>query len=197
MIERKTPAARPVGRRGVLAGGLAVAAGALLPGCGLFESAPLRLPLYTLRPGDSIRVDVYNHEELSVEEVTLDGGGFVNLPYLGATALHGLTLRAAEARVAARLSPDFVREPVVGVALVEHAPIYVLGEVRRPGRFDYREGMTAREAVALARGYTARAPDFYLFVIRPQPDGPPKELWAEPDTPLLPGDGVHVPTSWF
>lgn len=197
MTEGRVASARPVTRRGAMAGALAAAVGALVPGCGMFENAPLRLPPYTLRPGDSIRVDVYDHEELSVEEVTLDGGGFVNLPYLGATALQGLTLRAAEARVAARLAPDFVRAPVVGVALVKHAPIYVLGEVRRPGRFDYRAGMTAREAIALARGYTARAPDSYLYVIRPQPDGPPRELWAEPDTPLLPGDGVHVPSSWF
>jgi polysaccharide export outer membrane protein len=197
MIDGKAEIRQPIPRRRVLAGGLAAAAAALLPGCGLFDSAPLSLPPYTLRPGDTVRIDVYDHEELSVEAAKLDGGGFVNLPYVGPTALDGLTLRAAEARVAARLSPDFVRNPVIGIALVEHAPIYVLGEVRRPGRFDYREGMTAREAIALARGYTARAPDFYLFVIRPQPDGPPKELWAEPDTPLLPGDGVHVPTSWF
>jgi polysaccharide export outer membrane protein len=182
--------------RALAAGALAALPAALLKACAPARQAPGEMPAYTLRPGDRISVTVHDHPELS-GEMALDSAGRVRLPLAGTLALAGLTVRTAERRVAAALEPGWVRDASVAVDLLGHAPVFVLGEVRQPGRFAYRPGMTVLEAVALAGGYTYRARTSWVTIVRPDADGRPVELSGTPATPLLPGDGVRVPERLF
>ena len=189
-----------VGRRGVLRGAvtglLALTAPHLLGACAPHVAAPDELPPYSLRPGDRIAVTVHEHPELS-GEMDLDAGGLVRLPLAGTVSLAGLTVRTAETRIAARLEGVWVRGASVTVALVAHAPVFVVGEVRQPGRFPYRPGMTVLEAVALAGGYTYRARTGWVTIRRPDRTGQLQALHGFPGTPLLPGDGIDVPERVF
>ena len=188
------------GRRGVIravvTGGLGLAGLHLLGACAPRGAAPEELPPYSLRPGDRIAVTVHDHPELSAE-LDLDADGLVRLPLAGTVSLAGLTVRTAETRIAARLEGIWVREASVTVALVAHAPVFVLGEVRQPGRFPYRPGMTVLEAVALAGGYTYRARTAWVTIRRPDRTGQLQQLYGMPGTPLLPGDGIDVPERVF
>ena len=177
---------------GALAAGLALTPG----GCAPRRAAPEEVRPYTLRPGDRIAVTVHDHPELS-GEMALDAGGLVRLPLAGTVGLAGLTVRTAETRIAAALEGTWVRGTSVAVDLRGHAPVFVLGEVQRPGRFPYRPGMTVLEAVALAGGFTYRARTSWVTILRPDPTGRPKELSGSSSTPLLPGDGVRVPERVF
>lgn len=192
--------AAPTGRRSLLraAAACVLAAGgaAGLTGCGPRRAAPGDLPAYTLRPGDRVAVIVHDHPEMS-GELDLDFAGLVRLPYVGTVSLAGLTVRTAERRIAAALEGSWVRGASVTVALMDHAPVFVLGEVQRPGRFAYRPGMTVLEAVALAGGYTYRARTSLVTILRPGQAGQMQELKGGPATPLLPGDGVAVPERLF
>lgn len=189
-----------VGRRLVLRAGvacaLAVGLAGALGGCAPRGDAPGEVPPYTLRPGDRIAVTVHGHPELS-GEMDLDADGLVRLPLAGTVGLAGLTVRTAETRIAAALEGIWVRGASVAVTLLGHAPVFVLGEVQRPGRFVYRPGMTVLEAVALAGGYTYRARTSWVTILRPDRTGQPRELAGTPATPLLPGDGIRVPERIF
>ncbi|MBK1699338.1 hypothetical protein CKO21_18990 [Rhodovibrio salinarum] len=165
-------------------------------GCAPRRRAPEDLPRYSLRPGDRIAVTVHAHPELS-GEMSLDSTGLVRLPMAGTVGLAGLSVRNAETRIAGVLEGHWVRQASVGVELLDHAPVFVLGEVHRPGRFAYRPGMTVLEAVALAGGYTYRARTSWVTIVRSDRTGMPQEFSGMPSTPLLPGDGVRVPERLF
>ncbi|HEY5300133.1 MAG TPA: SLBB domain-containing protein [Acetobacteraceae bacterium] len=75
--------------------------------------------------------------------------------------------------------------------MTAYRPIFVLGEVNKPGQFAYQPGMTVLAAVALAGGFTYRAIDDYAGVVRTY-DAGAAEGRAAPQTALEPGDVVTV-----
>lgn len=72
---------------------------------------------------------------------------------------------------------------------------YVTGEVKSAGRFPYDdETLTILKAVTTAGGFSDKASPGRTFIIR----GENKEkIKATLDTPVLPGDTIVVPESWF
>jgi len=61
---------------------------------------------------------------------------------------------------------NLVHKPSVAVEIIAYRPIYVLGEVNKPGQYAYQPGMTVVTAVAVAGGFTYRAVDGYAAVVR-------------------------------
>jgi len=121
---------------------------------------------YRLQPGDVVEIGVVSLPELRQRStVTLDGE--VAVPLAGPLPAAGLTLSELRARVKEVLpahvlrrrtpegrSIDVVIEPdEVSVTVAEHRPVYVNGDVAKPGELPYRPGLTVRQAVALAGGY--------------------------------------------
>jgi polysaccharide export outer membrane protein len=84
-----------------------------------------------------------------------------------------------------------VRAPSVSVEVIRYRPVFVLGEVNKPGEFPYQPGMTLLAAVALAGGFTYRAVETTASVVRTQ-DGRTTEGRAGRETALQPGDVVTV-----
>jgi polysaccharide export outer membrane protein len=78
------------------------------------------------------------------------------------------------------------------VELLIYRPIDVLGEVNRPGSYEFREGMTATNAVALSGGYTYRADRPRVIIERRG-----CRFEALPNAPLEPGDVITVPERFF
>jgi protein involved in polysaccharide export with SLBB domain len=112
---------------------------------------------YSLGSGDRLRVVVFRHPDLS-GEFALDGEGYLALPLVGEIAAGGLTTRQLEDEIETRLkADDLLVSPHVGVQVVTYRSFYVLGEVGTPGSYEYQNGMTVINAVALAGGYTPRA----------------------------------------
>jgi len=72
---------------------------------------------------------------------------------------------------------------------------YVTGEVKSAGKFPYDdESTTILKAVTTAGGFSDKASPGRTFIIR----GENKEkIKATLDTPVLPGDTIVVPESWF
>ena len=113
--------------------------------------------IYSLASGDRLQIVVFRQPDLS-GEFSLDGEGYLALPLVGEIAAAGLSTRQLEDEIERRLkADDFLVSPQVGVQLATYRSFYVLGEVGTPGSFEYRNGMTVINAVALAGGYTARA----------------------------------------
>jgi len=167
--------------------GSAVALLSCLAGCA-------RLPMvasagpgdYRLDAGDTIQVSVYDQKDLS-GAFMLDSAGRVSLLRAGVVPLRGQTLREAERQIAESLKGE-LKNPEVTVNMVEYRPVFVSGEVQRPGKFPVASGITVLKAVALANGYTPRGDRGGITIVR---EGQPRSR-ADEDTPLQPGDVVDV-----
>lgn len=113
-------------------------------------------PTYQLGPNDVIRVLVFGEDDLSVER-TVDGNGTITFPLLGALSVGGRTVQDLQDELTAQLRAGYIRHPKVTVFIVKHRNFTVSGEVKKPGGFEYKEGVTVQEALALAEGFTEKA----------------------------------------
>jgi polysaccharide biosynthesis/export protein len=118
--------------------------------------------------------------------------GNISLPLIGTVHAAGLTSSGLEGAVAAALRHgDLVRGPSVAVEVTGYRSIYVLGEVNKPGQYSYQPGMTVLSAVALGGGFTYRAIDDYVAIVRSS-QGKTVQGRASPEASLRPGDVLKV-----
>jgi polysaccharide export outer membrane protein len=95
-----------------------------------------------------------------------------------------------------RLEKNVVLKPNDTVFVPQAARIYVSGEVRNPGAFAYSGGLTIRQAISLAGGFTPDAATRNARVIR-EVAGKPKTLKLKLDEPVQPKDTIVVGTRLF
>lgn len=114
--------------------------------------------------GETIGIGVYGRPDLSGER-TLDGDGRVAVPLLGRIDAAGTFPTELEQAIAEALkSAGLVEQPFVTVDMVKRRDVFVEGDVPRPGAFGWRQGMSVRQALALAGG-TGRAWDATLGTV--------------------------------
>ncbi|MDH5693993.1 MAG: polysaccharide export protein, partial [Gammaproteobacteria bacterium] len=67
-----------------------------------------------------------------------------------------------------RASVDLDRPVNAGdiITVPEFKQIFISGEVKKPGRYDFQSELTLRKVVALAGGFTPRASEEKIFIIR-------------------------------
>jgi polysaccharide export outer membrane protein len=106
---------------------------------------------YRITAGDKIGVTVFGQPDLS-GEATVDQGGNIRLPMIGDITAVNLTLTELEGSVVQALTQGYIRNPTVTAKIAEYSPIYVLGLVRTPGLYPYREGLSVLAAIARAGG---------------------------------------------
>ncbi|HMA00063.1 MAG TPA: polysaccharide export protein EpsE [Steroidobacteraceae bacterium] len=133
---RLTGGLQPGGRSfslGVLAALLLFAA-ALRPAYALEE--------YLLTPGDVIKVSVFKNPDLTLD-ARVSEAGTIGFPLLGSVPVAGLTLPAAERKIAQLLKDGgFVLNPQVNILLTTAVgnQVAVLGQVNKPGRYPIEGG---------------------------------------------------------
>ena len=148
--------------------------------------------VFTLGPGDSIRIRVFNHPNLS-GSYNIDDTGKISLPLTLVIDTQGLTLRDLEQKITRVLTDNFIVNPKVSVDLVRSRPYCILGEVRNPGCFSGIHGMNIAQAIAVAGGYTYRAFKEKIAITRE--DG--RKLVADTSTPVFGGDTIEVFERYF
>lgn len=156
------------------------------------EVGSVELREYRLGPGDKTSILVLGREDLS-GEFEVDSTGRIALPLIGGIDAKGLSILDLEQTVKQYMELNHVVDPIVTVELVKARPFCVLGEVRKPGCFDYRYGMRAAMAIAIAGGYTYRAVEQELIVTRE--DG--NKVKGDHETAIFPGDIIEVPERYF
>jgi polysaccharide export outer membrane protein len=114
-------------------------------------------PDYPLGAGDSIRVQVFQNPDLTVE-TRVSENGLITYPLIGAVQLGGLSIATAEKKIADTLQKGgFIKNPQVNIALVQIRgnQVAVLGQVTRPGRFPLETANTRlSDMLAMAGGAT-------------------------------------------
>ncbi|AMK19276.1 MULTISPECIES: polysaccharide biosynthesis/export family protein [Sphingobium] len=153
---------------------------------------------YRLGPGDELRVIVPGLTEIdSGTAFVVNDRGELTLPLMGGIPVRGSTIPELEQRIAALLvEKRLMVSPAVSIQPMRLRPIYILGEVRSPGEYPYRPGMTVVTAVSVAGGYTFRANRNTVAIIR-QVDGQASTAKASENTPVQPGDTIKVVEKWF
>jgi len=107
---------------------------------------------YVIGPGDMLSINVYGEPELSLEKVRVSLDGMIPYPLLGRIQVVGHTVATLEKDITYKLKQGYLYRPQVTVAVVEFRPIYLKGNVKKPGVHTYTEGMTVEQAIALAGG---------------------------------------------
>jgi polysaccharide export outer membrane protein len=166
--------------------------------------SPEKLGDYRLGPGDSIKVQVYQSPDLTLE-ARVSESGIINYPLVGRINIGGLTVPDAESRIAQALKArNILKAPQVNINIVQvrGSQVAVLGQVNKPGRFPL-EAMNARvsDMVAAAGGITPQGDD--VVVVSGFRNKKPfrksidvAQLFAgkggESDILVAPGDTIYV-----
>ena len=149
-------------------------------------------PVYTLGPGDKIRVTVYGHDDLSGIFI-VDDTGRISLPLIRGVNVKGMDLPELEQSVTKHLVRNHIVNPKVSIDLIELRRFCIFGEVRNPGCFNYVYGMIASKAIAIAGGYSYRARKNKLSITRE--DG--GLVVGGHDTLIFGGDIIEVSERFF
>ncbi len=162
---------------------------ACTPGDDLPDLAPLAGTEYRLAPGDAVRLIVFGEENMT-GDFRINESGLIAVPLLGTVPAKGLSIRELEGAIASGLSrAGLLHNPSVTAEITAYRPIFVLGEVNKPGQYTYLPGMTVVTAAAVAGGFTYRAVSDYAAVIRAS-DGEARESKANRQAFVQPGDVI-------
>jgi polysaccharide export outer membrane protein len=103
-------------------------------------------------------------------------------------------------------SGDVVYIPSSSSSDLTRYNIYVLGKVKSPGVYDFRDGLTALDACILAGGFDKYAAPNRSTITRREQDGTQEVIkinlnrvnkGKDKDIALKPGDRIFVPESWL
>ncbi len=121
---------------------------------------------YLLSSGDVVAISVVGLREMQ-QTITIDVDGEVSFPLIGPMKAAGMSVSELQQKVRAQLPGKIFRRRTedgresqvalspdeITVTVAEYRPIYLNGDVARPGAQSYRPGMTIRQAIALAGGF--------------------------------------------
>jgi polysaccharide export outer membrane protein len=177
--------------RAVLAAVVLAGLAACTPGADLQPMPPYEESGYRLGGGDQVRVITFGVDQLS-GQFRVDDTGHIAMPLVGNVSASGLTPSELAASLKKKLGAGgFVRNPSVSVEVLAYRPIFVLGEVAKPGQYPFQPGMTMLTAVAVAGGFTYRAVEDYASDIRTV-NGQATQGKIMPSSFLAPGDVVKI-----
>ena len=190
-------------------------AGELQGGEAVATSVPVTTPAvvsapkdYTLYPGDLLKVEVFDHQDLTTT-LRIPASGNVPFPLIGeVTGVVGRSIDQFTTEVSKRLLAGYIRQAVVTATVIEFSPrfVYVMGNVAKPNSVPLSPfiQLTAMQAIGQAGGFLEDANRAGTQVIRDDPTKPGAKIGlAVPvtdkadslvgDIELRPNDIIIVP----
>jgi protein involved in polysaccharide export with SLBB domain len=150
--------------------------------------------VYRLGVGDKLKVSVFGEDNLS-GQFEVNALGQISLPLIGEMQAKGLAITEFRDAIGHKLSQGYLKNPKVNVEMLNYRPIYVQGEVKNSGEFAFKNGLSLRDVIAMAGGYTYRANQSYLYIGR---EGDADVAVQMPTgVPVLPGDNIRIPERFF
>jgi polysaccharide export outer membrane protein len=179
---------------------ICLALAAMLQGCaaprnGVVEVQAQPRTVYTLAPGDRVRVIVFGQDSLS-NSFAVDSSGQIAMPLIGLVPANGRTTAQLSREIEQKLRDGYVREPRVSVEVEAYRPFFVLGEVTTSGQYPFVNGMTVETAVAIAGGFTPRARKDSAELTRAE-GGRTITFDAPINQPVKPGDTIFIHERFF
>lgn len=108
---------------------------------------------YIIRADDKLKIKIFQYPELS-GEYTVSANGTISIAAIGEVSVDGFSTKD----IANRISERFVKaglsdKPGTSVEVLQSRPVYVLGDVQKPGEYPFRPGVTVLQAVSFAGGW--------------------------------------------
>ena len=106
---------------------------------------------YVVGPEDMLAVTVFNEPQLS-GRFRVENDGHFSYPFLGRVKAGGTTVAEVAATLRGRLADGYLRNPQVTVEVEQFRSqsVFVMGEVRTPGKYTLSGAVTLLEALAQA-----------------------------------------------
>jgi len=137
--------------------------------CLSFQAAalPSRASEYRLGAGEVLELSLMGLPELKVR-IPIDLDGDASFPLIGEIKVEGMKLSELRALVRDRLPQlvyknrssvngdvsQIIEANEISLRVLEYRPVYIRGDITRQGEVPYRPGLTVRQAVAVAGGYS-------------------------------------------
>jgi polysaccharide biosynthesis/export protein len=148
----------------LLSSSLALLAAALL------GSSQLARADYRLQSGDVVEISVAGVPELK-QRAPVQFDGSITFPLVGTLMVEGVQFSEVRSKMQTAVAgkifrmrtpdgrelPRIFERDEVAAAIVEYRPVFVTGDVSRPGEQVFRPRMTVRQALASAGGFSAPA----------------------------------------
>jgi polysaccharide biosynthesis/export protein len=130
---------------------------------------------YVVGPGDVLAVHVFYEPQLS-GSFRVENDGHFGYPFLGRVSASGRSVGAIAGLLKERLSEGYLRNPQVTVDVEQFRSqsVFVIGEVRTPGKYVLSGSITLLDALAQSGSPTAAAGSEVLILHPKTPlvDGP-------------------------
>lgn len=157
--------------------------------------------------GDLLQVTIFAGGEKQEDfEAAVVAAGTITCPLLGEVKVVGLSTDGIARQLRAVLAKDYFVDPQVLVTRKEHGgQVFVTGEVKQPGAYGVRDGLTVLHACLLAGGFTEFASLRSVKLTRVV-DGQPRTAvidvvkvrqGKQPDPPMASGDRLEIPRRRF
>ncbi|MGI4746549.1 MAG: polysaccharide biosynthesis/export family protein [Janthinobacterium lividum] len=170
--------------------------GACEPGSGLPPLPVMAEAPYQLGVNEQIRLITIGEDRLT-GQFSVNDGGNIAVPLLGTIHADGLTTVELEQTIKQELQDrKILLNPSVSVEVLGYRPIFIVGEVVKPGQYPYQPNMTVLRAVAIAGGYTYRAQKDYASISRDL-NGHDLDGRVTRGTSVRPGDVINIFERFF
>lgn len=151
---------------------------------------------YVIGPGDEIRVSVFRLADLT-NTYRVSDAGVVSIPLLDPITAAGKSIDEVRDEIEAAVKEkNLVLNPSVSAEISKYRPFFVIGEVTKPGQYDFAPGMNVLTALGMAGGPTFRASSDNVVITRIV-DGKAITGRVRLDSVVLPGDTIRVYEGWF
>jgi polysaccharide export outer membrane protein len=131
-----------------------------------FPIANIHAKDYVIQSGDTLELSVAGAPELR-QRIPVNVQGVASFPLVGDIQAAGKSLNEVRSKVQETLPtkefrlratdgrevPVIVSPQAIDVVIAEYRPVYLNGDVSKPGEIAYRPGLTVRQAIALGGGY--------------------------------------------
>lgn len=149
------------------------------PGVPGSQSPPQASATYLIGATDVLKIRVFREEQYD-GDYNVDGDGTITFPLLGRVAVEGKTTRQIEEDLTKALADGWLNKPQVSVEIGAYRSrsIFVIGEVRQPGRYTIEGPMTLLEVIGQAGSLTPTASD--TIIVQRFKDGIAASVAAPP-----------------
>jgi polysaccharide export outer membrane protein len=166
---------------------------------------------YVIGAGDTLGISVYRAPELSVPSLPVRPDGRISLPLIPDIVAAGKTPTQLGKEIEEKLK-EYVKDPIVTVMVTSFVgpfsrQVRVIGAATEPMAIPYRDNMTVLDVMIATKGLTKFAAGNRAMIVR-NVDGKRETIKVRLDdllkdgdinqnVPMMPGDTLIIPESWF
>jgi polysaccharide export outer membrane protein len=144
---------------------------------------------YEIGPGDVLHIAVFGQQDMT-GDFTVDSQGMLAFPFLGHVKASAMATNEFERKLTTLLADGFLKRPRVSVDVKEYhsRPVFVTGEVQKPGAYGLRPQQSLLALVMDVGDLTPNA-GHEIVIIRP----PPAAFVGGPEASPAPEDASPSP----